>query len=287
MKGGRFLSGIGYLNEVHAHAWDFVDAPLVYQAMFGGQLAQDGVQLKWIAPTDLFMEFGAEAGNGGAFPGTQRIRSGVNSVALFAHVGGDVGYSLGWRAGVSWLGTDARDRTFDSLDAAGDPVTNAFTGRSRTWVADATLKWSALGDPLSRGLKLQGEYMHRTESGSLAFDTTGADLDGGYRSSQSGWYLQGVYRFLPRWRAGLRYDRLDSGSPRIGLVQAGLLGPGDFPSLLSATPHRVSAMLDFSTSEFSRLRAEYSWDDARDAAQDRQLLIQYIFAIGAHGAHKF
>ena len=24
-KGGRFFSGFGYLNEVHSHAWDFVD----------------------------------------------------------------------------------------------------------------------------------------------------------------------------------------------------------------------------------------------------------------------
>ena len=55
LKGGRFFSGIGYLNEVHAHAWDFADQPLAYQALFGGQLKQDGVQLKWLAPTDLFL----------------------------------------------------------------------------------------------------------------------------------------------------------------------------------------------------------------------------------------
>jgi hypothetical protein len=28
LKAGRFLSSIGYLNSQHAHAWDFVDAPL-------------------------------------------------------------------------------------------------------------------------------------------------------------------------------------------------------------------------------------------------------------------
>jgi hypothetical protein len=46
-------------------------------------------------------------------------------------------------------------------------------------------------------------------------------------------------------------------------------------------------MIDFSPSEFSRLRAQYAWDDSRDAATDRQLLLQYIYALGAHGAHKF
>jgi hypothetical protein len=46
-------------------------------------------------------------------------------------------------------------------------------------------------------------------------------------------------------------------------------------------------MVDWSLSEFSRLRAQYAWDDARAAERDRQLLLQYIFAMGAHGAHKF
>jgi hypothetical protein len=33
LKGGRFLSGIGYQNEIHQHAWDFQDAPLAYKAV--------------------------------------------------------------------------------------------------------------------------------------------------------------------------------------------------------------------------------------------------------------
>ena len=103
LKGGRFFSGFGYLNEFHAHAWDFVDQPLVYQAFFGGQRAQDGVQLKWLAPTDLFLELGAESGNGDAFPGTRRAANGLNGVTLFAHAGSDIGESVSWRAGLSWL----------------------------------------------------------------------------------------------------------------------------------------------------------------------------------------
>ena len=70
LKAGRFRSGIGYINEQHPHARDFADAPLMYQAMFGDSYAQDGVQLKWLAPTPLFVEFGAEVGRGANFPGT-------------------------------------------------------------------------------------------------------------------------------------------------------------------------------------------------------------------------
>ena len=99
-KVGRFFSGFGYLNEVHAHAWDFVDQPLVYQAMFGGQLRQEGVQVKWLAPTDLFLEFGAETGNGERLSVARAARgNGLNGATLFAHVGGDVGDYTSWRAG--------------------------------------------------------------------------------------------------------------------------------------------------------------------------------------------
>jgi hypothetical protein len=287
-KGGRFFSGLGYLNEVHAHAWDFADQPLVYQAFFGNQRTQDGLQLKWIAPTDLFIELGAETGNGDAFPGTRQAGNGLNGTTLFAHLGGDLGDNASWRAGASWIDLDARDRGYQDTDGAGNPVMNAFTGSSRTWVADAVLKWAPGGNSALRYVKFQGEYMHRTESGQLAFDLDNAALTDLYRSTQSGWYVQGVYQFRPRWRAGLRYDSLESGTTDIGLVSAGVLPAEAFPALLSGDPRRTTLMLDWNPSEFTRLRLQYAWDDARDSGDtDRQLFLQYLYGIGAHGAHKY
>lgn len=288
VKGGRFFSGFGYLNEVHAHAWDFADQPLVYQAFFGGQRSQDGLQAKWIAPTDLFVELGAESGNGDAFPGTRESGNGLNGTTLFAHVGGDVGDNASWRFGGSWIDLDAEGRSYDDTDAAGIPVVNAFTGSSETWVADAVFKWAPTGNSALRYLKLQGEYMHRRESGELAFDVDGAAPSDSYRSTQSGWYVQGVYQFLPRWRAGIRYDALDSGKTDIGLVTSGALTAADFPALLAGDPERTTVMLDWNPSEFTRLRLQYAWDDARDGGDaDRQLFLQYLYGIGAHGAHKY
>src|SRR4029079_10492914 len=78
LKGGRFLSGIGYLNEIHQHAWDFQDAPLAYKAFLGGRFKQDALQLKWIAPTDLFMELGAEIGSGRNFPSNDQNKNGAS-----------------------------------------------------------------------------------------------------------------------------------------------------------------------------------------------------------------
>jgi hypothetical protein len=287
LKAGRFFSGIGYVNEVHSHAWDFVDQPLVYQALFGGQLAQDGAQLKWLAPTDLFIELAAETGNGGQFPGTQLAGNGVNGGALLAHLGNDIGDSASWRAGLSWLSRRAEARSFADVDGSGAAVTDAFTGRSRTWIADATLKWAPHGNGNLRSLKLQAEYLQRTEDGQLALATAQQQLSGGYHARQSGWYVQGVYQFLPRWRFGARYDSLDSGVVTVGLAQQGLLPLADFGALAPASPSRVSAMFDWNPSEFSRLRLQYAWDEARATVRDQQLLLQYLYSIGAHGAHKF
>jgi hypothetical protein len=287
-KGGRFFSGLGYLNEIHAHAWDFADQPLVYQAFFGNQMAQDGLQLKWLAPTDLFIELGAEAGNGEAFPATRRDRNGLNSATLFAHVGGDIGDSASWRAGASWLDARADERAYDDVDDLGTPVVNAFTGKSRTWVLDAVFKWAPRGNTARQQLKIQGEYMQRKEDGDLIFDVDGQGLADAYASDQSGWYLQSVFQFRPRWRVGLRYDVLDSGTPDIALVQSGLLPAEAFPVLLPADPERITVMLDWSPTEFSRLRAQYALDDARATDdRDRQFFLQYLFGIGAHGAHKY
>ena len=55
-RAGRFYSNIGYLNSHHTHTDYFSDRPLTYQAFLGNQYGDDGVQLRWVAPTALFVE---------------------------------------------------------------------------------------------------------------------------------------------------------------------------------------------------------------------------------------
>ena len=278
IKAGRFMSGIGYLNSQHSHTWDFVDAPFAYQAFFGGQYKPDGIQARWLAPLDTFLEIGAELGSGRSFPGNDRNKNGFNSTSVFAHAGDDIGDSASWRAGVSYLRTGAAGREYDD-----GGVPNVFDGRARMWVADAVYKWAPNGNPTQTNFKLQGEYMRRKESGTLA----SGELADAYRSTQSGWYLQGIYQFVPNWRAGLRHDRLSSGSPFIGLVESGALGIEAFPALASYKPKRSSVMLDWSPSEFSRLRLQFARDEARPGEPDNQLFLQYIMSLGAHAGHTF
>jgi hypothetical protein len=288
LKGGRFLSSIGYLNSQHAHAWDFVDAPLAYQAFFGGQLKTDGLHLHWLAPTERFVELGAEIGSGATFPGNDSGRNGIGSTALFAHVGDDIGESASWRAGVSFLNHRSRDRVYADSDATGQPVNNAFSGNSRTWVLDGIFKWAPGGNATRQNLKIQGEYFQRRESGqmSFGFDSV-APATGDYRSNQSGWYLQAVYQFMPMWRVGARYDRLNSGTPRIGVVDDNTVAAGNFPILESYKPSRSTLMVDYSLSEFSRFRVQLAADRSNPDGTDRQLFLQYIMSLGAHGAHSF
>ncbi|HEX8964226.1 MAG TPA: hypothetical protein VF801_14580 [Rhodocyclaceae bacterium] len=277
LKAGRWFSGIGYLNEQHAHTWDFVDAPLAYTAFLGGQFNNDGVQLRWLAPTDTFVELGAEAGRGQSYPGSGRNKNGSGASAVFAHVGDDIGDSNSWRAGLSYLTTSPQDRRWDDIDAAGAAVTNSFSGSSRLWIADGVWKWAPHGNATIRNFKLQGEYLRRLEDGTVNY---GLATPGSYAATQSGWYLQGIYQFAPYWRVGLRTERLSNGSVDYGVNDALLLRP-DY------APKRNSLMFDYNPSEFSRVRFQLAQDKSRQGVSDNQFFVQYQMSLGAHGAHKF
>ncbi len=272
LKAGRFFSSIGYLNEQHAHTWDFVDNPLVYQAFLGNQFGDDGIQLKWLVPIDLFLEIGAEYGRGRIADTKGRDKNGGSAGSLFTHAGGDVGLSNSWRVGLSYLDVSPENRLSNNLDASGTYVTNTFTGNSKVWLADFVWKWAPNGNSNNTSFKLQGEYAHRHENGILSTDN--------YSASQDGWYLQGVYKFLPNWRTGLRYDQLNSGKLDYGLNTVNLTNTG-------YDPQRISWMLDYNPSEFSRIRLQFSSDKSRQEATDNQVFIQYQMSLGAHGAHKY
>ena len=280
LKAGRFFSGVGYLNAQHAHTWDLVDNPLAYQAMLGTQYGDDGLQLKWLAPTDQFIELGLEVGRGRSFPGGDNSRNGAGMTALMVHTGGDLGDSHSWRAGLSVLNAKADRQSLLSTAAAGNVVSSAFSGSTRVWIADAVWKWAPDGNATRTSFKLQGEFLRSTRTGSLLYEPGNAASQGHYRVEQSGGYLQAIYQFMPGWRVGLRGERLDAGAPDYG-ANAGLFAVG------GSAPRKTSLMVDYSASEFSRLRLQWAQDRARPGAPDSQLFLQYQMSLGAHGAHSY
>lgn len=283
LKMGRFFSGLGYLNEQHAHAWDFVDQPLVYRVLWDNQIGDDGLQLKWLAPTDMFVEVGGEIGRGRGFPGTDRQnKNGAGAGVLFAHFGDDIGIEQSWRAGISLHQTKRENAVSDAvpdlLNTAGG-VSNSFSGDSQTAGLDFVWKYSHNGNIRERYLKVQGEYFRRKESGLLTYNLATTDS---YSVTQSGWYLQSVYQFMPAWRTGLRYDRLDPGVATVGIANA-----GNVISNYAFDPSRLTWMVDYNPSEFTRLRLQLAHDNSRQGLADNQLFLQYIMSLGAHGAHQY
>ena len=293
LKAGRFFSGVGYQNQIHAHAWDFTDAPLAMKVFLGNRLSEDGIQLRWVAPTSLYFDLGAELGRGRAFPASTdggRNKNGVGSSNLFAHLGDDLGSSVAWQTGLSYLSATPENRRFTDVDSTGTGVTNSFSGNTRLWVLDGVLKWAPNGNPTYNNFKLQGEYFRRKENGNLTYDTLAQSLGTmteRYASRQSGWYLQGVYQFEPQWRVGYRYDQLSAGNTMLNLVASGALSAADFPILGASSPRRNTLMVDWSPSEFSRVRLQFARDYARLGQPDSQIFLQYIVSLGAHGAHRF
>ena len=264
-KAGRFFSGVGYLNEKHSHNWDFIDQPLPYQAMLDTQYGDDGVQLRWLAPTPFFLEFGGELFRGDSFPGSGAAHGGVGAYSAFVRAGDDLNESSSWQAGLSYLHTTAKDReTGDTPDV--------FNGHTDVGIASLVYKWAPDGNPTQRNLTLAGEYFVQRQSG----DFNSANLDGEY---QTGWYAQAVYQFMPRWKVGLRYDQVDSGDVDVALADTAL-------DNLGHTPRRGTALLEYDTSEFGRIRLQYSRDDS-DIDTNDSLLLQYTVIFGPHGAHQF
>jgi len=268
---GRFFSDIGYLNSRHFHSWDFADQPLVYQVFLGQQYLDDGLRLRWLAPTDFYLEFSGEVLRGDRYPAGGAANSGFGATTLSAQTGGDVGFSNSWLFGLSWLGAEAVDRESGSED---EPL--LFTGDTDLLIADFVWKWAPNGNWRQRNFTFQAEYLWRNENG--AYAEPGGST-GPWDVDQDGWYAQAVYQPFPRWRFGARMDRMSGDDPG-----SFWLGTPLYP--VGSDPTRYSLMVDWSNSEFSRLRFQYNYDSASEES-DNQFGLQYIFSIGAHGAHSF
>lgn len=260
LRMGRFFSNIGYLNSHHAHTDKFFDRPLPYQAFVGNQYGDDGVQLRWVAPTDLYLEIGGELFRGENPPSGGAANSGAGVRTLFAHAGGDINDEQAWLAGLSLL------------DSSSNGSEDGFTGDSRLYIADATWKWAPGGNFKDGGLTLRGEYFLDDRDGEF-IDPADPEALEPWRGSRRGAYVEGVYRINRNWETGYRHDRL--------------WADDDGPFASDFDPYRHSVMLTWLNSEFSLLRLQYSHDRPNDQDSDNALTLQYQMNLGAHGAHKF
>lgn len=292
LKAGQFLSGIGYLNSIHAHAHDFTDRPLVYDGMFGGHLFDTGVQARWVAPTDTYLLFGAEVTSGSSFPGGEN-EDNNNGSAFFVKTGGDIGSSSSWQLGASMYSTefDVREAGGHAHGGGGSEADNELlNGDVDVKGIDFVYKWAPNGNNRQRNLKIQAEYFVRNENGDAEF-TEGTDAaEASYDGEQKGYYIQAVYQFAPAWRVGLRTEKLQADNDITNFVNGGI-DEDEFleESSLGAEddPTRNSVMVDYSPSHFSRIRLQFSQFENGHGEDNDMVQLQYIMSLGSHGAHTF
>ena len=291
VKGGRFYSGIGYLNSIHDHAHDFADRPLVYDALFGGHLIETGVQAQWVAPTDFYLAFGAEVTSGSEYPGgTNKNNDGLS---FFAKTGGDINDSSSWQLGTSYYTTEFDVREAGGHSHGGGTSTadnELLNGEVDIAGIDFVYKWTPNGNAKDTNFKLQAEYFVRDEKGHAKFTEGENSAEADYDGEQEGYYAQAVYQFMPAWRVGVRYDHLEANNRFANFVNSGIALDEFLEESGLGTegdPEKTSFMIDYSPSHFSRIRLQYSdFENGHGESQDI-ITLQYIMSLGSHGAHSY
>ena len=288
IKGGKFNSNFGYLNEQHHHYWDFADMPLVYEAFLGMHgINEKGAQIQWTAPTTFYLMAGFEVlqGENEQMFGTETIGDAEDPIAQgedgpslyigYLKASYDIGDTtiLG---GISYAQGESRiDHSTDEEDP------HAFSGDAKLYGADFVVLHQL--DSYS-SIKWQSEYLQRELDGTqYALDADGAILSSpSMLKEQSGLYSQLIYKHDNNWKMGLRYDTILKND----VTKAG--SDVEQPNNLD----KYTAMVEYNTSEFARFRLQYSHDNAMfnedgDREKIDTIILQANISIGAHAAHSF
>ncbi len=294
VRGGKFLSAFGRLNEQHAHLWDFADMPLVNRAFFGHHgLNEKGLRLTWTAPLPFYLRLGVETlqGENEASFGSDGFRDVEGNVEVAGTRGSGLAvgfvktsFDLGdttMLMGVS--GARGKTRVNHGIDETGEEA-HAVSGQTGIYGADLTIRYMM---DSYHSLSLQGEYLYRRTDG-RRYEKNELDeiSESSLKRRQSGFYAQTVLRFAREWRAGLRYDQIHINEMRLDGTKNEKL-PCNIP--------RYSAMMDWSPTEFSRIRLQYNYDRSRyletggdfQRKENHEVILNINLAIGAHGAHAF
>jgi hypothetical protein len=307
-KAGKIFSDFGYINKQHEHEWDFTDQPLAHELLLGSHgINELGVQATWLAPTPVYLLFGAEALQGEnekVFATAEAIDKDdwINQTPTSDPA--DMPENEGPRAGVGWvkfapfqfdnselqLGLsvasgshqEAHPGEPDSAPGANDGENDHWLdGTTTTWGGDIVYKYNS-GKAYGQGdLVLQAEYLFREKDMTVVaeIDRNTGDVESGDSevAKKDGYYMQATYGILPRWRTGLRWEQ-------VGLINEDVDGEyGD--------SWRATAMVDFRPSEFSQIRFQVNngdYDRGDEGTENVwEAFVQLTFSIGAHGAHSF
>lgn len=257
-KVGKMRGAFGKVNTLHNHVLPWTDRPLVTRNLVGGEDGIDdaGISVSRLIPAGtLFLEATGEVYRGDS--GESLFRSSKRSdLAYVGHLRGyhDITESTNIDLGASYSYGHNPAGILRGTDI-GRFTTHLYGG-------DATLRWR----PLARAIYHQ--FVGRSE---FVWSDRG-QFAGRLRRTHErsmGYYASGDYQFARRWWLGARYDHSERAEDSSILDRAG------------------SAVLTYWPSEFSQVRGQYRRTDYGDAPAANELLFQFQFSIGAHGAHSF
>lgn len=286
LKVGKFRSSFGRLNAQHPHTWDFATQPLINKVFLGEDgLVEKGIGLNWLAPTPFYLLFGAEVlqgeneqsfGTDGFEKGTVKVSDTrkPNLYVGYVKTSFDIG-NLSLLAGLSYAQGKAR---INHLEDEDNP--HAFAGKTKLYGLDLTARYQI--DSI-RYISLQGEYMYRDQKGiRYNFDQNSNLIGSPYiTKKQGGFYLQLVGRINKQWRVGIQYNLINKNTVKVDGTKE------DLPKNLPA----YYAMVEYGPTEFSRIRLQFGENRAfyKDGVRKpvKEVILQFNFAIGAHGAHPF
>lgn len=289
LRAGRFLSQLGYLNELHPHADDFVMRPVLHRAFLGGHYFDQGVRLNWVAPTPFYWRVGGEVMQGKRLP-TVATSSTTGAWTLGTRLGNDLGNTASWQLGVSTLrhrngasgaaGEMHHDHVLEPVagaqsEAAAEAVHAqshgaVFFGR-RMDVIEAVWKWAPNGNSRARQLRLSAEFARVGDIGDAAHT--------GLR--HSAWYLSAVYRFRPQWEIGVRLDSLNALARHEEGFEVARLQERSL-SLAWKPDHMMTVRL-----QVTAQRDRGGFAEASEIKPSNAVHLQVVRSFGAHGAHAY
>lgn len=253
LKVGKMRAAFGKVNMMHSHVLPWIDRPTVTRNLVGGEDGIDdaGISLSRIlpAPKNWFLEGTAQLYRGDSSDVFHATTNKDVSVVGNLRAYKDLSESTNLDLGFSY----ARGHNFNGADF----LTNLYD-------ASATLRWK----PLRRAI--YHSFLFRTELIWSAHDQLSSTVPQLFETQHAfGTYADAEYRLNRRWTVGGRFDR--SGHASNGsLIDTGF-----------------SAILTYWPSEFSQIRGQYRFGNYGDSGNANQLLFQFLFVLGAHGAHQF
>ena len=249
-KVGKMRAAFGKVNTLHNHILTWADRPLVTQNLVGGEdgINDAGVSVARLIPNPwIFLEATGQVFNGNS--GDLYKSSKRSDLSYVGHLRGyqDINESSNIDLGFSY--------SQGHNDSVADMPLDSL--KTQLYGIDATFRWK----PLQRSL--YHSFVGRSE-----WIWSRRDQPNGLQAT-SGFYVSGDYQVGRRWFTGVRFDR--SGRATDGtLIDTG----GSFA-------------VTYWPSEFSQVRAQYRRTNYALAESANELLFQFQFSIGAHGAHPF